>query len=129
EVEYILYGRDAESAADATPAKNLSAAYGNIFTMRMAINTIKGFQFFYSLKGDVLTSIAIEGMANAVQGATAGIVPAPITKCVLIAGLAACESASDLGRMKAGMPVAFVKKLEQWQIQIDANEVADVSFA
>src|SRR5699024_1131259 len=79
EVEYILYGGDAESAADATPAKNLSAAYGNIFTMRMAINTIKGFQFFYSLKGDVLTSIAIEGMANAVQGATAGIVPAPIT--------------------------------------------------
>lgn len=129
EVEYILYGGDAESAADATPAKNLSAAYGNIFTMRMAINTIKGFQFFYSDDPTVPTTINIGIIANAVQAATAGIVPAPITKCVIITGLAACESASDLGRIKAGMPVAFVKTLEQWQIQINVQKLADVALS
>lgn len=123
EVEYILYGA-AKNADGAKPEENLKAAYLNIFGVRMALNVISGFRFFYS--GDNTTRRLIEGIATLVQNSTAGIIPVPLTKCVLIGVLTAFESARDVGRLKAGLPVAFFKKeLDQWHTQIATGSSLD----
>jgi len=127
EVEYILYGA-AESADKAKPEENLKAAYLNIFGVRMTLNVISGFRFFYD--GNPITSPDtakfIQGIANSIQTATSGIIPIPLTKCVLIGVLTACESSRDVGRLKAGLPVAFFKKdLDQWHTQVPSGSSLD----
>lgn len=143
EVEYILYstGKSTTSTEEneetgeeettttytgSTGDDVLSTASTSIYTIRMALNTVSAFKFFYS--GSDTTSNAISITAGAVQTATAGIVPIPITKVVLILLLAALESSADLNELKNGMPVAFLKMdLDDWYYKAPAgSEFSDL---
>lgn len=113
EVEYILFG-------NAKNEDNLKSAYGSIFTIREALNLISGFQNFYTTSTN--TGLWIESIAAEIVVATAGIVPAPLTKCILIGVLATVETAHDLSRLKAGIPVAVYKAEEKnWWIKLDSD--------
>ncbi len=101
EVEYILYGKESVNG-------NLGEAYKNIFAIREMLNVVSGFANFYN-------NSVISGIAMLVFSSTAGIVPVPLTKCVLILVLATLESAKDLERLKAGGRVELYKmKAEDW---------------
>ena len=116
EVEYILYGN--KSIDD-----NLTASYGNIFAIRMMLNTVSGFCNFYG-------NTTITQIAGAVAAATCGIVPVPVTKCVLVLLLSTLESAKDLERLKAGGRVELYKATsDDWVY--DVGEASDLvaSFA
>ena len=106
EVEYVLFGK-------ATNKENLSAAYGGIYGLRFVLNTVSGFQNFYGTKN--LTGATINEIAWGVLAATCGIVPIPVTKVLLIGVLAALETAHDLARLKAGVPVCLYKAAEDWK--------------
>lgn len=106
EVEYILFGK-------ATNKENLSAAYGGIYGLRFVLNTVSGFQNFYGTNN--LTGATINEIAWGVQATTCGIVPIPVTKVLLIGVLAALETAYDLARLKAGVPVCLYKAVEDWK--------------
>ena len=105
EAEYILYGK--EKSID-----NLNAAYTNIFAIREALNLVSGFKNFYPDDKNI-TATAINGIARLIALATQGIVPVPLTKCVLILTLSTMESAHDLQRLKAGLPVVLFKMTDK----------------
>lgn len=108
EVEYILYG-------SASIKSNLAEAYANIFAIREMLNVVSGFCNFYS-------NAKINSIAAGVATATAGIVPIPVTKCVLILVLSTLESAKDLERLKAGAPVELYKvKATDWYYNVDGG--------
>lgn len=114
EVEYILYGNKSIDA-------NLATSYGNIYALRMMLNTVSGFCNFYG-------NTTITTIAGAVATVTCGIVPVPVTKCVLILVLSALESAKDLERLKAGARVELYKATsDDWVFGVkEASElVAD----
>ncbi len=114
EVEYILYG-------NASINRNLASSYGNIFAIREMMNLVSGFANFYS--GGNATANTIAGIAAAVAGATAGVVPVPVTKCVLILTLATLESAKDLERLQKGGRVEFYKAGdEDWVYSLGSEE-------
>lgn len=109
EVEYILYG-------NASLNENLKASYANIFAIREMLNIVSGFCNFYN-------NAAITSAAALVATATAGIVPVPVTKCVLILVLATLESAKDLNRLKAGGRVELYKmRAEDWFYYLDEGD-------
>lgn len=113
EVEYILFG-------NASNEENLKAAYGNIFAIRESLNLISGFQNYYGTQ--YITGIMIDSIAASIAAATAGIVPIPLTKCILIGVLATVESSHDMARLKAGIPVAVYKsKDENWWVKLSAT--------
>lgn len=112
EVEYILYGAKDNS-------KNLAKAYKNIYEIRLILNTASGFQNFYSVTNDNHNARAIQYVADAVWGLTAGIVPVPLTKCILIGVMTIVESTHDLNLLKAGMPVALYKSKDDWFCSLD----------
>ena len=121
EVEYILYGKS-------TNADNLKAAFGDIYSFRFALNTVSGFQHFWSSPDDP-TAIAIEMIAGAISTACCGVVPAPVFKAVLIPILAALETCQDNRRLAAGMPVEIYKmEPEDWWIRLPAFST-DNSFS
>ena len=95
EVEYCLYGK-------ATLKENLEASFGDIFKIRFASNILSGFINFWRYGDDKnnFTALGIETVADAIQGITQGIVPAPLTKTILILALATMESANDLEVIK-----------------------------
>lgn len=106
EVEYILYG-------ESTLNGNLSKVYGNIYALKLIINLISGLQFFYTPKD--VTGDIIEAIADFIAGVTMGLVPMPLTKIIIITVMTALETAHDLKRLKAGLPVALYKsKADQW---------------
>ena len=108
EVEYILYG-------DSSLNENLKSSYGNIFKIRELLNIVSGFCNFYN-------NVLISELALGVATATAGIVPIPVTKCVLVLVLATLESAKDLERLKAGGRVELYKTTaDDWYYNIDAK--------
>ncbi len=122
EVEYILYGKS-------TMEENLKTSYGNIFVLREALNLVAAFQCFYSASNP--TSIAINAIADAVALSTAGVVPIPLTKVILLGVLATMETAHDVNRLKAGIPVALYKTINpgdytdtDWYYAIDGFDVA-----
>ena len=117
EVEYILYGD--------TNKKSVGAAYADIFTIRYLLNTISGFQNFWS--GDDPTAYAIEILAQGVATATSGIIPAPLTKTVEILLLAVLETGNDLNRLSNGTPVELYKKGEDWVFSLGTDEPPDKS--
>lgn len=100
EVEYILYGN--------TNEKNKSSAYGSIFAIRFVMNLFPEMQRHWSVSAGG-EAVALEGIAQGVQGATYGIIPAPLFKLVVILGLTAAEASWDLQYLKNGMPVELVK--------------------
>lgn len=108
EVEYILYGNTSLKA-------NIGEAYANIFAIREMLNVVSGFCNFY-------TNATITQIAAGVASATAGIVPMPVTKCVLILLLSTLETAKDLERLKAGAPVELYKVREtDWYYNIEGE--------
>lgn len=119
EVEYILFG-------NAEIDENLKIAYGNIFAIREMLNLVSGFCNFYSGQGT--TGAAIAATAMMVQSATVGIVPVPLTKCILIGALATLETAKDLERLKKGGRVELYKSEEKnWACGIEgvAKDLTD----
>lgn len=110
EVEYILYGN---SSLDS----NLKKSYENIFAIRELLNVVSGFCNFYNNQ-------VITGIAAGVSMATAGIVPVPVTKCVLVLVLSTLESAKDLDRLKAGGRVELYKMTaSDWYYKMDTEGV------
>ena len=54
--------------------------------------------------------------------ATGGIVPTPVTKCVLILVLSTLETAKDLERLKAGAPVELYKaRADDWYYSLEGG--------
>lgn len=120
EVEYILYGK-------ATNQDNLEAAYGNIFAIRETLNLVSGFANFYS--GTSSTAVTIQSIAAAVMTETMGIIPEAVTKVVLIGVLATMETAHDMQRLKAGVPVVVYKMKEKnWVFKLpeDAGDISSI---
>lgn len=116
EVEYILYGK---SSID----ENLKSSYKNIFAIREMMNTVSGFCNFYG-------NTTITSIATAVSAATYGIVPVPVTKCVLILVLATLESAKDLERLKAGGRVELYKSTaSDWVYQVGSLSSLAADFS
>ncbi len=117
EVEYILYGKENKS--------NVNSAYIDIFEIRYLLNTVSGFQNFWTPVGKTgstrVTAAAITSAASTISTLTSGIVPIPVTKCVAILLLTALESAKDLDRLQNGFPVELYKKGEDWRFSIDTN--------
>ena len=111
EVEYILYGSPSIN-------QNLTTSYDNILAIRYFLNLISGFCNFYT--GVEGTAGVIGGIAASVSAATCGIVPVPLTKCVLIGALAVMESANDLNRLKKGGRVELYKaRSSDWACSLE----------
>lgn len=116
EVEYILYG-------NTNLDENLKTSYKNIFTIREVLNLVSGFQNFYT--GTDGTAGAINAIAAAVMSATGGVVPTAVTKCVLIGVIATMETAHDMERLKAGVPVVLYKVSgDDWVYSVSDENVA-----
>lgn len=103
EIEYILFG--------GTNKANLASAYAGIYALRYALNVASGFINFYKMKpeADNYTAIAINAVADAIFAATSGIIPRPVTKCVLIALLTALETVHDMEVLNKGIPLPVFK--------------------
>lgn len=113
EVEYVLFG-------NASNEENLKTAYGNIFAIRESLNLISGFQNYYGRSNT--TGRMINVIADSIAGLTAGIVPAPLTKCILIGVLSTVETAHDVARLKAGIPVAVYKVDDKnWWVKLTSD--------
>ena len=119
EVEYILYGgREGKVNAD-----NVKSVYDNIYGIRYVLNLISAFKNFWSMGNP--TADAIEAVARVIQLATGGIIPAELTKVVLLPILTIFETSKDLDRLEAGMPVELFKStLTQWWIRVPDGQSA-----
>ena len=119
EIEYILNGKSNK--------ENIKAVYGNIYAIRYALNLVSGFANFWSPSGFANTNAtAIDIVANAVMSLTGGIVPAPVTKVVLIPLLTVFETALDLDRLEAGFPVELYKaKHDNWFLALPSFNKGD----
>ncbi len=103
EVEYILKGK-------ADNNENVKAVYTDIYAIRYILNLVSGTINFWSATNGNATAAAINGVADAISLATCGIIPAPLTKILMIALLTAFETAVDNNRLAAGFPVEIYKK-------------------
>ena len=122
EVEYILFG-------ETDMQKCLAKSYTGIYTIRLTLNLVSGFENFYS--GNNTTASAITLTANSIAIATHGIVPACVTKCVLITALSALEAAKDLEVLKKGDSVLLYKTdADDWFCSFEsaANSNKDGTF-
>jgi hypothetical protein len=118
EIEYILYGNSSNQ-------KNLEAAYSSIFTIREVLNLVSGFQLYYSVGNT--TANLIQGIAVSVQSATAGVIPIPLTKVILIGILATMETAYDMNRLKAGIPVNLYKSSDDdWYYALTGKDISSI---
>lgn len=121
EIEYILYGNSSNE-------ENLKSSYSSIFAIREVLNLVSGFQNYYS--GGNTTARMIQAIAASVQGATMGIVPIPLTKVILIGILSTMETAYDMNRLKAGVPVALYKSSDdQWYYKLKAKDISSIFSA
>ena len=119
EVEYLLYGK-------ASPADNLKEAYGDIYALRFGLNTISGFQHFWTAGMGNPTAGVIQSIANGLSALFGGVVPATAFKILLIPILAAVETCNDNARLFAGMPVELYKaERDDWWYSLEAGEDAD----
>lgn len=119
ELEYILYGKD-------TCKANVRAAYGDIYVIRLAMNTISAFMLFFPT-GANETSRNLDLAATALTSATLGIIPPPVWKCLMIVILALAESCMDLLRLSAGFPVELFKtKEDDFYLAIKASNIGDI---
>ena len=108
EVEYILFGNTSLES-------NINTTCGAIFGIREALNIVSGFRNFYN-------NATISSIAASVAAATGGIVPTPVTKCVLILVLSTLETAKDLERLKAGAPVELYKaRADDWYYSLEGG--------
>jgi hypothetical protein len=54
--------------------------------------------------------------------ATAGVIPAPLTKVILLPILTVFETCNDLDRLEAGFPVELYKQPEDWWYSFENGE-------
>lgn len=107
EVEYILYGKDSNE-------ENVKAAYGDIYAIRYALNLVSAFANFWSVGSGNTTAKGINAIANAIMGATGGVIPAAVTKVILLPILTVFETCKDMDRLEAGFPVELYKQAGDW---------------
>lgn len=112
EVEYVLYGKENKS--------NIKSAYVDIFEIRYLLNTLSGFQNFWTASSNE-TAGTIEALAASISAATSGIVPVPAIKCVAILLLTALETAEDLNRLEKGFQVELYKGEDDWRYSISID--------
>lgn len=121
EIEYILYGQ-------ATPQENLKKSFGHIYTIRMALNTVSGFQHFWGPGSD--TGKAINLAATTISGVFGGIIPPPVIKAVLIPILALVETCMDNQRLAAGMPVELYKiNADDWWLSLEVKPGESLKYS
>lgn len=104
EVEYILYGK--------SNVDSVKAAYNDIFMIRYALNLVSAFANFW--KPGNATGNVINSIATAIAAATAGVIPAALTKVILLPILTIFETCKDLDRLEAGFPVEIYKSADDW---------------
>lgn len=119
EVEYILKGKSDNN-------ENVKKVYQDIYALRYALNLVSCFQHFWGNSNT--TGVAINSVAGAIATATAGIIPIPVTKVIIIPILTVFETSKDLDRLEAGFPVELYKmKDTDWWVRIpDAKDAASL---
>jgi len=114
EVEYILYGA-CKNTSDSTynaNQENIKSAFGQIYTMRYALNLISCFQHFW-------TDMTIGNISLTISSMTGGIIPVPVIKVVLLPILTAIETVNDNKRLSAGLPVELYKtQADMWRVAV-----------
>lgn len=115
EVEYILYGK--------SNVESVKEAYGDIFVLRYALNLVSAFANFwkYNPTDENYTDDVIEGIAQAVMAATAGVIPTALTKVILLPIFTIFETCNDLDRLEAGFPVELYKRADDWWYSFRAD--------
>ena len=104
EIEYILYG--------GTNAENVKKVYSEIYAIRYALNLVSAFKNFWN-------NPTVKLIADTIQYSTAGIIPAPLTKVILLPILTIFETCKDMDRLEAGFPVELFKTNEDnWWIKV-----------
>lgn len=94
EVEYVLYG--------GSNVANKASAYSSIYLLRFVFDLPAVFMEFWSNE----TVLAI---ATAIQTASLGIIPIPLTKLVICLALCAIEAGLDMNAIRSGLGVPLVK--------------------
>lgn len=112
EVEYILYGK--------SNVESVKAAYNDIYRMRYAVNLVSAFANFWN--GNNNTSKAINGVAAFIAVLTAGVIPAALTKVILLPILTVFETCNDLNRLEAGFPVELYKQAGDWWYGFESGD-------
>lgn len=112
EVEYILYGK--------SNSESVKAAYNDIYLIRYAVNLVSAFANFWN--GNNNTSKAINGVAAFISSLTAGVIPAALTKVILLPILTTFETCKDLDRLEAGFPVELYKQAGDWWYSFETGE-------
>lgn len=124
EIEYILYGgRDGKGNAE-----NVKSVYNDIYGIRYVLNLVSAFKNFWT-PGRNTTATIINTIANSIATATSGIIPAPLTKVIILPILTAFETAKDLDRLEAGFPVELFKVDDDaWWIKVpDGSSAGSIS--
>jgi hypothetical protein len=78
-----------------------------MYLIRFILNTPAGYMLFWSGTGS--TAEAIRAISDFLSGATAGIIPEPLIRAILILIVVALESANDVSMLSNGFPVKFLK--------------------
>lgn len=98
EVEYMIYGKNSSSTA-----------YGTIYGIRFAFNTVYAFS-------DSTIRDGARGIAMAIFGTPPLTFLVPIAQAAIIIGVALAESALDLQCIKAGMAIPLYKNEKTWML-------------
>ena len=114
EAEYILYGSN-------NSAKNKACAYATIFSIRLGLNSVYAFKEYWK-------DYTITGLATAISAATYGVIPPALIKVAIILALAVSETVHDIAMLKAGMPVAVLKKNDTWVMTVSKVFGGDASL-
>jgi hypothetical protein len=94
EVEYILYG--------GTNEQNHSKVETTLFFTRYALNLAPVLSLYWNDED-------LNAIANGIATVTQGVIPAPLSKMIIVLGVTAAESTVDRNYLMAGLPVIFYK--------------------
>lgn len=106
EVEYILCGGNNSA--------NKSSIYAKIYLLRFAMNLTPVFSKYFMDDG-------VCAIADGIQGATCGVIPAVAVKFAICLGLAAMEAAKDLSCIKVGLGIKLVKNKDELFMAFSAD--------
>lgn len=112
EAEYILYGNKI--------LNNKLASYATIYSLRYAINIAPVFQKYWN-KSRLVREIAV-----VISTATNGVIPIPLVKMIICLGITAAEAAVDINYLRVGIPVLFVKKVDDLFLVLEES-ISEVS--